>query len=154
MGASTPALFTHRSTLPKCSTTARAKASTASASVTSTEAVRAVLPSRASGRVRAHRPSSIPLRSNVSANPAPRPLLAPVTTATRPAWVLTPGPPSAVCGHEDVLHVAVRSQGLETELAAEPGLLHAPEAGLDPHLSLIHISEPTRRTPISYAVFC
>src|SRR5680860_1649091 len=23
-----------------------------------------------------------------------------------------------------------------------------------PHLSLIHISEPTRRTPISYAVFC
>ena len=22
------------------------------------------------------------------------------------------------------------------------------------HLSLIHISEPTRRTPISYAVFC
>src|SRR5664279_5799013 len=25
---------------------------------------------------------------------------------------------------------------------------------LDPNLSLIHISEPTRRTPISYAVFC
>ena len=24
----------------------------------------------------------------------------------------------------------------------------------DPDLSLIHISEPTRRTPISYAVFC
>src|SRR5680860_1731851 len=24
----------------------------------------------------------------------------------------------------------------------------------DLHLSLIHISEPTRRTPISYAVFC
>src|SRR5665647_3962806 len=24
----------------------------------------------------------------------------------------------------------------------------------DQHLSLIHISEPTRRTPISYAVFC
>src|SRR5664279_5379732 len=24
----------------------------------------------------------------------------------------------------------------------------------DMHLSLIHISEPTRRTPISYAVFC
>ena len=25
---------------------------------------------------------------------------------------------------------------------------------LDVYLSLIHISEPTRRTPISYAVFC
>ena len=25
---------------------------------------------------------------------------------------------------------------------------------LDQNLSLIHISEPTRRTPISYAVFC
>src|SRR5680860_1903571 len=24
----------------------------------------------------------------------------------------------------------------------------------EPYLSLIHISEPTRRTPISYAVFC
>src|SRR5680860_1832313 len=27
-------------------------------------------------------------------------------------------------------------------------------ATASPHLSLIHISEPTRRTPISYAVFC
>src|SRR5665647_1954797 len=27
-------------------------------------------------------------------------------------------------------------------------------ADADVHLSLIHISEPTRRTPISYAVFC
>src|SRR5665647_3775143 len=27
-------------------------------------------------------------------------------------------------------------------------------AGVYYHLSLIHISEPTRRTPISYAVFC
>src|SRR5665647_321089 len=26
--------------------------------------------------------------------------------------------------------------------------------GIGLHLSLIHISEPTRRTPISYAVFC
>ena len=26
--------------------------------------------------------------------------------------------------------------------------------GCDLDLSLIHISEPTRRTPISYAVFC
>src|SRR5665647_2107794 len=30
-----------------------------------------------------------------------------------------------------------------------------PKPGADPSmLSLIHISEPTRRTPISYAVFC
>src|SRR5665647_3790197 len=28
------------------------------------------------------------------------------------------------------------------------------EAGIEVVLSLIHISEPTRRTPISYAVFC
>ena len=28
------------------------------------------------------------------------------------------------------------------------------ESGTEPVLSLIHISEPTRRTPISYAVFC
>src|SRR5664279_2643517 len=28
------------------------------------------------------------------------------------------------------------------------------KAALDELLSLIHISEPTRRTPISYAVFC
>ena len=27
-------------------------------------------------------------------------------------------------------------------------------ANADEYLSLIHISEPTRRTPISYAVFC
>src|SRR5665647_3948635 len=32
----------------------------------------------------------------------------------------------------------------------EPGLTHKE----DLELSLIHISEPTRRTPISYAVFC
>src|SRR5664279_4492607 len=34
---------------------------------------------------------------------------------------------------------------------------HAAPSGLHPHdrdLSLIHISEPTRRTPNSYAVFC
>ena len=31
--------------------------------------------------------------------------------------------------------------------------IHSPNAQAD-ELSLIHISEPTRRTPISYAVFC
>src|SRR5665647_41535 len=39
----------------------------------------------------------------------------------------------------------------------DPFLAHArglPASGLSSLLSLIHISEPTRRTPISYAVFC
>src|SRR5680860_652782 len=51
----------------------------------------------------------------------------------------------------------VALQGLIEEAAG----LHAVGAGQDPGvhnpaqgLSLIHISEPTRRTPISYAVFC
>ena len=41
-------------------------------------------------------------------------------------------------------------------LALEPKILFfdEPTSALDPELSLIHISEPTRRTPISYAVFC
>ena len=41
---------------------------------------------------------------------------------------------------------------------ASIGLAQAPRAAIvtgEVHnLSLIHISEPTRRTPISYAVFC
>ena len=36
--------------------------------------------------------------------------------------------------------------------AVAHGALDLVQGGLD--LSLIHISEPTRRTPISYAVFC
>src|SRR5664279_5905001 len=45
----------------------------------------------------------------------------------------------------------------EDQVAAAP---HEPEADGQPEgdddlvLSLIHISEPTRRTPIAYAVFC
>ena len=34
------------------------------------------------------------------------------------------------------------------------GTLRNVLGGCPPYLSLIHISEPTRRTPISYAVFC
>src|SRR5665647_3874295 len=39
---------------------------------------------------------------------------------------------------------------------AQFGLYYAPDTlmGIGEGLSLIHISEPTRRTPISYAVFC
>src|SRR5680860_1791143 len=42
--------------------------------------------------------------------------------------------------------------GFLTALAIGLALSHC--AARDGHLSLIHISEPTRRTPISYAVFC
>src|SRR5680860_1819988 len=34
------------------------------------------------------------------------------------------------------------------------GVVQGVGAGVTGFLSLIHISEPTRRTPISYAVFC
>src|SRR5664279_6168727 len=43
------------------------------------------------------------------------------------------------------------------DLGYDGVIVHHPqgdEAMLNLHLSLIHISEPTRRTPISYAVFC
>src|SRR5664279_5482054 len=43
--------------------------------------------------------------------------------------------------------------GLGNGLAFVP-LTTASLDGVEPALSLIHISEPTRRTPISYAVFC
>src|SRR5664279_6175899 len=53
--------------------------------------------------------------------------------------------------------ISVRAGFAENELSAlwpldEGWRLRERQAGL--FLSLIHISEPTRRTPISYAVFC
>ena len=58
----------------------------------------------------------------------------------------------------------VRQRGLLAEKAANPHLLVMSATPIprtlgllmygDLDLSLIHISEPTRRTPISYAVFC
>ena len=42
--------------------------------------------------------------------------------------------------------------GVVTVVCGIVGELHAGESVVC--LSLIHISEPTRRTPISYAVFC
>src|SRR5665647_3758992 len=45
-----------------------------------------------------------------------------------------------------------------TRISTEPIRLHCaiydPDVVIVLDLSLIHISEPTRRTPISYAVFC
>src|SRR5215510_5730958 len=96
IGSSTPALFTHRSMRPKRSATAAPKCSTASASVTSTEAVRTSTPSGAggaAGSVRAARPRRRPASAHRAASPAPSPRLAPVITATRPA---TPAGPSTV----------------------------------------------------------
>src|SRR5680860_1066693 len=49
---------------------------------------------------------------------------------------------TAVAGSLEVL---VREHDLDGVVVATPDALHL--------LSLIHISEPTRRTPISYAVF-
>src|SRR5680860_1620562 len=49
-----------------------------------------------------------------------------------------------------VLGVAVPDQ----ELGFGEAIFNREVAGLLGNLSLIHISEPTRRTPISYAVFC
>src|SRR5665647_3992143 len=59
--------------------------------------------------------------------------------------------------------VVVQGDGLRGALAdADPAALAGGRFDLgflglhvdDRHLALIHISEPTRRTPISYAVFC
>ena len=73
----------------------------------------------------------MPRAKKEAASTAPKPRLAPVTTATmprvplrpvacRPVYGLIDVTPSTQGGDEDVLDVAVRSQGLEAELAAEP----------------------------------
>src|SRR5664279_6032922 len=49
-----------------------------------------------------------------------------------------------VFGHADWLVDGINTAGVSAHLLYMPG----------GYLSLIHISEPTRRTPISYAVFC
>ena len=65
----------------------------------------------------------------------------------------------AVDGADAVLFVvptkAIRAvaQELISKMNTKPVIIHASK-GLEQGLSLIHISEPTRRTPISYAVFC
>src|SRR5665647_3868435 len=42
----------------------------------------------------------------------------------------------------------------KSQLLSSFHILSRSKPGVLQHLSLIHISEPTRRTPISYAVFC
>src|SRR5665647_3810744 len=63
----------------------------------------------------------------------------------------------AATGTFRVLHTALDTcltaikEGKECEL---PKIVMTAEKATINELSLIHISEPTRRTPISYAVFC
>ena len=97
MGPSRPALLTQRSMRPNRATTASAKPASAARSVTSTAestgvsdetmcpscAVGLVRTTRR-GRCRAHKPRCMPDAAKCTANPAPSPRLAPVTTATRP----------------------------------------------------------------------
>ena len=76
--------------------------------------------------------------------------------------------PSSACQFELARFVKNEMEGLNLsdivlddmcylygKLPATKGYENAPAIGFIAHmLSLIHISEPTRRTPISYAVFC
>src|SRR5665647_1921807 len=75
---------------------------------------------------------------------------------------VNPISPSMLCNHLidcRVLATAMYSASHEESAAVFCRLLaqstiEPPSVMTVPVLSLIHISEPTRRTPISYAVFC
>src|SRR5680860_427451 len=56
----------------------------------------------------------------------------------------------------DIGLINLKARDAATDAACEDFYARLGAAGLDVlyDLSLIHISEPTRRTPISYAVFC
>src|SRR5664279_6088626 len=60
----------------------------------------------------------------------------------------------------DAFHAHYAGRQLRAQQACIGGFVSEPSHGRQPSvdrtgcLSLIHISEPTRRTPISYAVFC
>src|SRR5665647_3395475 len=68
-------------------------------------------------------------------------------SATEPAAIFVPGTSGLFAG---ALFAVSRSDGLEACNVCKYALGKCAFC----HLSLIHISEPTRRTPISYAVFC
>src|SRR5690606_41066926 len=112
------ALFPDRRSRPRGGRTASARRSPASGSVTATAAVtaRSAAPSGTGGSCRAHRPRASPASAKRAANPAPRPRLAPVTTATRPA-TSGPGPPApastvrAMSGFEQAVVRVLQSLG-------------------------------------------
>src|SRR5665647_3637104 len=56
-------------------------------------------------------------------------------------------------GDDALVRYLAQADAAEPELAVVRARATAPAAAVV-LLSLIHISEPTRRTPISYAVFC
>src|SRR5680860_1617189 len=60
---------------------------------------------------------------------------------------LSTGRPRNIPGRAEFHELDIRDEALGDVFASfNPEIVS--------HLSLIHISEPTRRTPISYAVFC
>ena len=54
----------------------------------------------------------------------------------------------------NMLCLGVLAMQMQALQAQRDALAMQAAVGLAQDLSLIHISEPTRRTPISYAVFC
>src|SRR5680860_1690382 len=57
-------------------------------------------------------------------------------------------------GVVDDYEAVLEKVDLDSIAGRERVTLHDVKARIEEFLSLIHISEPTRRTPISYAVFC
>src|SRR5690606_15732461 len=141
--ASTAAVTARQAATPGIQASARARSTTASpatAWVTSTPAVqaRSAAPSGNGGSCRAHRPRASPAWAKRAANRAPRPRLAPVTTATRPA-TSGPGPPApastvrAMSGFEQAVVRVLQSLGpgdvvTYGEVAAEAGFPGAARA--------------------------
>src|SRR5665647_3758472 len=66
-----------------------------------------------------------------------------------------PPRPKATSDHYDYRHALHSDSSFGCSSCPESRTRRPPpKHRLAPPLSLIHISEPTRRTPISYAVFC
>src|SRR5664279_1132244 len=83
----------------------------------------------------------------------------PAANAAQLVFTLTSGGASLAdaerLGQDRVLmHLLGLVKGADQTTLGEWLRAQTKESVMDLHLSLIHISEPTRRTPISYAVFC